>query len=554
MGSNASKAGRTAFAVLAFIAFCVSGCLVVNAFYGLTYAALGRDQGIFQYTGWALSKGERLYRDVHDINGPLPSLTHWLVQSLFGKTERAFRVADVCFTIFAYGFFGASLARATGTKSRFAPYLGAVTTCIVLGSQYVTYGFWHTAQRDHHSTLLVLLGLAFLLPPTPARTLHRRARVAAGALLLTLPLFGKPTFALFAFAALVLGYLDARKARSTEATLTNPREFLVVAVSSMAITAAVLALVLWKVAEPSLYVRFVFVETTKFHRYFWIRNLLDCFSGWDTADRLQKALAFLALGSLGLVWRPVRERFSWILFVPFVAGFASYLIQQKGFPYHLHPVTTGARVVFLGVAFTVVAHAAELRESISGWRFQAWALVCFVAMGGVSIYDAATADAQRPSWRVDDERERLNRFPWGDYFAGELADAADYVNKHTPEGSRVQVYGFDPYVLFRANRLSATPILYNFDLHAPTVLEDARVPAGEKDWIRAYLDENRKAFHARIVAEPPAAWVFIDHAPFHYPKDGFKDFETCCANTAAYVKEHYVEASAFGHFHVYLKR
>src|SRR5688500_18120637 len=60
-----------------------------------SYASLGRDQGIFQYVAWAAGKGDRLYRDVRDVNGPVVAMVHGLFQALGGADEHRFRTLDL---------------------------------------------------------------------------------------------------------------------------------------------------------------------------------------------------------------------------------------------------------------------------------------------------------------------------------------------------------------------------------------------------------------------------------------------------------------------------
>src|ERR1700749_3323860 len=59
---------------------------------------LGRDQGIFQYIGWALSEGQVDYRDLRDVNGPLTHLVHRLFLALGGAADHRFRTLDLVVT------------------------------------------------------------------------------------------------------------------------------------------------------------------------------------------------------------------------------------------------------------------------------------------------------------------------------------------------------------------------------------------------------------------------------------------------------------------------
>src|ERR1700722_6970649 len=72
-----------------------------------SYEPFGRDQGIFQYVGWALSRGERDYVDVPDINGPLVPLIHLLLLKAGGADEHVFRCLDLALFGAAALLFGA---------------------------------------------------------------------------------------------------------------------------------------------------------------------------------------------------------------------------------------------------------------------------------------------------------------------------------------------------------------------------------------------------------------------------------------------------------------
>src|SRR4051794_10831325 len=63
-----------------------------------SWAALGRDQGIFQYIGWAVARGDVLYRDVRDVNGPLVAMLHRVALALGAGDEHRFRVLDLVIT------------------------------------------------------------------------------------------------------------------------------------------------------------------------------------------------------------------------------------------------------------------------------------------------------------------------------------------------------------------------------------------------------------------------------------------------------------------------
>ncbi len=103
-----------------------------------------------------------------------------------------------------------------------------------------------------------------------------------------------------------------------------------------------------------------------------------------------------------------------------------------------------------------------------------WALVRIapVAVGLLVAYRVATAMEDSPHtravwllWGGATARERTTReyfapFPEPDFFPFEMRQTAAYLRGHTGPDDRVQIYGMDPYLLFLAERMSATPYLY----------------------------------------------------------------------------------------------
>ena len=80
---------------------------VIAATRRASLATLGRDQGIFQYVGWAIGRGERDYTDIRDVNGPLTHLVHVALLALGGADEHRFRVLDLAVTGATYALVGA---------------------------------------------------------------------------------------------------------------------------------------------------------------------------------------------------------------------------------------------------------------------------------------------------------------------------------------------------------------------------------------------------------------------------------------------------------------
>jgi hypothetical protein len=165
----------------------------------------------------------------------------------------------------------------------------------------------------------------------------------------------------------------------------------------------------------------------------------------------------------------------------------------------------------------------------------------------------------------------LRHFTGGDYFAWDLHRAADYVRDHTRPDERVQTYGMDPYVLFLAQRLSATPYIYSFELDVDSALDgdpgpgrpgpspaDLRGPPpgrpgpDDRAWIIASAARSQHDLFERVRGQPPGAFVTTDLVPYTFPPDADADFASHCPEAFAWMLEHYRLAERFGTVRVWL--
>ena len=129
---------------------------------------LGRDQGIFQYIGWALSRGDRDYRDIRDVNGPLTHLVHRVLLALGGADEHRFRVLDLVITGSTFALVGACLPGLRSPSARRSPepierVAWALAAWVVLSGQYLLYGYWDLAQRESFFDWFLLPSVALQL-------------------------------------------------------------------------------------------------------------------------------------------------------------------------------------------------------------------------------------------------------------------------------------------------------------------------------------------------------------------------------------------------------
>lgn len=529
---------------------------VVDATRRQAATTLGRDQGIFQYVAWALGRGAVDYRDIRDVNGPLTHLIHRLFFAFGGEDEHRFHLLDVGVSALVFLGVGACLP---GWRSRRSPAwleraAWSITGWVVLSGQYLLYGFWDAAQRESFFDWFMLSSVALQLAGQGARGSRQPWLLAVAGALSILPWFGKPTYALFTVAQIAVLAVDPKMAIGRGPAIG------LFALGGVIGAVAPIAFILVS-GDLGAFLRIQLVDVPAMYRFIWARSAPDLlgtpFYATYAALALGGAVSFVALVLLDEMPRRVLVT----ALVPLCA-LGSVVIQGKGFPYHFHPVTAGVYLQWIVFASWLTERTRVARR--------AWALVRFVpiAVGVVLAIEVSTALEASPYirdswllWAVSAPGARttpeyFGHFDRSDYFPYEMREAAGYLQSHTGPDDRVQTYGMDAYLLFLARRLSATPYIYAYDLNADAALAGgtaARPDGAEAERIRAMRTAHETDLLARVIAEPPAAFVFVDGSPLLSEEDAWDDFEAHCERAADWVRVHYRETARFGHHHVWLR-
>ncbi len=380
--------------------------------------------------------------------------------------------------------------------------------------------------------------------------------VIAGALSV-IPWFGKPTYALFTVVQAGTLLVDRHLA------MRASKMFLFFAVGGVIGALTQLAF-LFHYGDIGAWLRITFHDVPAMYRFMMPRTPREILSlqwgGPPSALAIVTAAGMVALVIDGQLAR----RALVIAFFP-LCGIVSVIVQGKGFPYHFHPVTVGLYMQWLLlVVWLWEKYSARPRGTFIR-------LVPFLAAGaltmricwlvpqsshitGIWILDKGETAEKRAS------PDYLVYFRDHDFFPWEMRQAAVYLNEHTKPTDKVQMYAMDPYLLFLAERKSATPYIYAYDLNADAALAGSWMRRGlhpteeQAEKIRALRDEHEADLLARLKKDPPAAFVFIDNAPLLTYDDAFVDFKIHNPDAAAWVEERYRETAAFGEDHVWLKR
>ncbi len=518
---------------------------------------IGRDQGIFQYIAWAVGQGQVDYKDVRDVNGPLVHLIHSLMLKLGGWDEHRFHLLDLWTTGLSFAFVGACIpGLVSKTRPRISERLAwGFAGAVVLGAQYHLYLYWDQGQRESFCDwfLLPSIALQAARPATTPKGASRR--ILAIAALSTLTWFGKPTFGVFTVMQLAVLLFD------NEVRLTI-KEKLVRFTLGGALGAVVPMFYLLKWGDIASFARISFVDVPLMYRFIWAKAPSVIFGEAGPLHSAAVALASTALIVTLTAERLLPRRALVVAFAP-VCGLVSVVLQHKGFGYHFHPVTASTHMGFLLVVAMLCERFRVTPRARSLGRHAALAVaVAYAAEVTTSLQGSPHLrnvwilyGGETPERRA--EEEYFNTFKTYDFFPWDMRQGAQYLAQKTSPNARVQTHGMDPYILFLARRLSATPYIYAYDLNDDAALEGGwSVKPTSEQWYKIHMtrESHELDMLARVKAAPPEAFVFIDNSPLISEPNAWEDYQKCCVAAAAWVDREYRETGTFGVVHVWLRK
>lgn len=532
----------------------IAGLVTWIGSWKLTYATLTRDQGTFQYIAWALQQGQRDYVDIRDFNGPLIHFVHLLYLQWGGADEHVFRVIDGIVNaafFFAAGALIAELARQRAGEEpgprAIHRWAWGLAAAVVLSAQYLRYGAWNTAERESYYTLFLLLAVAFQIWAQGAPDQRRAGFVLAG-LCSVIPWFGKPTNVLFT----ALQWVTL--ACAAPAPLTRRRGVVAFMVGGGLAGAIMLGLLaLW--GDITAFLRITLLEVPAMYMAIYRRSWWDTVLHLDNWRLVLPAAVSVGVLGLGLLTRRLPARMIVLLVLP-VGGILTFILQSKGFAYHLHPVSCGMFLIWLGLAVHVAGRPGMVRTAM------ALALAAFV--GFLGYRRARNSDAYASDWPRAGATAELRageayfkEFWLGSYHAWDFHRAAAFVAANTAPEARVQTYGLDPYFLFLARRLSATPYLFNFELNPEASAKGGSggVPrAEEQQKFREAAERRQLDLVRRLEARPPEVFALFDNVPFTSPPDAVVELDQQVKPVAAFLHARYREAARIGTVRVWFRR
>ena len=159
----------------------------------------GWDQGLFAWVGGAIVHGGMPYVDAWDFKGPLVYYVYALAEALFGVHLWGIRILDAAFLLVAT----LSVRRVAAVLTDAA---SARWAALLYFLWYASQSFWHTAQPDGWTGMLLITGLAPVISRVPPVSAARMALagVALGAVTLFKPVYGL-------FLLLPLAYIEGTR-------------------------------------------------------------------------------------------------------------------------------------------------------------------------------------------------------------------------------------------------------------------------------------------------------------------------------------------------------
>lgn len=437
------------------------------------------DQFEHSYIGWRLLEGAVPYRDFIDPNWPGVMWMHALSVALFGNQLWSWRALDFIALAASAFFLRDLVARSAGDTA-------AGLSLVIYPLFYVGLGQWFPGQHDTTAGQLLL----------PALWCHVRAyesqawrwQIGTG-IFLAAAMLSKPTVGvlgpLLMGHALLLGMRLRQVLLHAGVAAAAGAASLLLALLALLAQGATLAEVVDATYTYNVWTQFLEPSSAAELARSWFRLHV----------RIWHVLSLLAVVGAGwLLWRGQGRIATSALHLLWLAGVLSFLIQQRGFMYHLGP----CYMSIAGLAAVALGQCLD-RDRADGSRswtsiLGALLLLIVVAAGVRKLHDAY---GKLPAALLqDDYALHLTAFLELDGLnVAQAVALARQIERDVPAGETVLVLGRASSMNFLARRAQPTRFYY-----AP-VLINSRPPLPMADrWIDLFESDLRRT---------PPRWCLI---------------------------------------------
>lgn len=465
---------------------------------------LVHDAPIMHYVAWLMTQGAVPYRDVFDMNLPGVYLLHLGVISVLGEGDRAWRLFDL-------GWLALTAAALFGFSRRLGNVGSGLAAALLFVLYHLSGGAWRAGQRDYLLTLFLILaawGAARVWESGGLVAPALWGGLAAGAGVMV-----KPQAALFWMVCAVVVALGAWRARAH-------RALVVWCAAGLAVPVLVLGWLAWRGGAwplAAILTGYVLPLYSRVGRIGVWEGLRWHVLGWQIWSGL------LALGLLGFA-RALPEPYGvrrWLALLGLVYGAAHYVVQGKGWEYHLYPFG-----LFACALASIPLAAPSSAAAPAGWQAPRLAhglalgvFVLTVALLGVKGVDAADAP-----WIADKERR--------------VAALVRQLRPLAGDGpvQVMDVTGGGVHALLRLHLRQPTRFLYDFHFfHDET---DPRIQALRDEFVR-FLERGR----------PTAIVIFEDT----WRRPGYDRLEEFPAVTRLLARDYTLAVNGDG-YRIYARR
>lgn len=482
--------------------------------------ALYFDHSMYQYTGWAVRHGDRLYLDVAVPDGPFITWLHALIQTTAGESDRAFRWADLVI----------QTAGALGIGAVLAPYRARSAWMAAIASvwlaQYFRYDWHWTAQREAYYALVGFLGMGILL--LAPRRRGRRAIVLSlvGGALVGTQLFGKHIGIMFVALGLVPAVLAVHGQRLRLVLLG-------LGGVAIAIVLGLVALAIWGDIGEFL---FWYFQVPRPYR--WIMGSAEFFPLLFAIDRHTTIFAALATitGVACIALRILPRRYLGFTVAP-VLFLIAMVLQRKGHIYQSHPVTAGTYLVFAILAMHLLRQRG--RTKVAG------AVVMLLLVGD------ATRELAGSTWIDPVKVTPKSQLGAAHVNHADLTAAGRKLAQYTRADDRVLAFGPAGRLLYEAQRHSMIPPFTNFFFN----VRRAAIVELTSDQ-RANLEDIQGEIARRscpALRQAPPAVVLCEGADWS-SGSALADIREICPDVTYVTSDRYAEVGVYGCWHIHVRR
>lgn len=477
-----------------------------------THASLWRDINMFNYAGWCLLHGERIYDTIATPDGPFVYLLHaGMVLFVSGTHDRAFRMLDVAMQGGGAALMGALLVPRETRRVWLRRAVWAAVVSALWMSRAVQEDFYASMQRENYYVLFGSLGMCLVYASAGRSKGLARLMIASGSLLAGWMMFGKHTGVLYVGLVGLVAWLSPRDAEQTRRW-----RLAWVGAGVLASIITMLGLVALRGSLRGFW-EWYFEFPFELYRYWLPVKPEQVLVHGDRAVWLTPSIVVLLAGSTAVAVRALPARSIAFALAPCL-HFAAALAQKKGWAYQYAPVPLST-VLFYGLA--LIAAWVSPGESDDWTPLRSAAVVAITAFVALHTVD----DLQHAVWLQEGQKHDK------DDEVLEAREGAQYLSEHTEAGQRVFYYGNDPSVLFIAQRPPAIPtetvLMLNFDNVLANHSEDTGPPESARPAMLALQSRIQSDACRRITTHEPIAMVFTDRAAAA-GSDGVRDITTFC--------------------------